>query len=172
MGTDPRRAGFERSDIVDASGNGARRPYPACRCFAWDADHVRLMFRGPLCRRVARRARLFVERLFEADVWLPFGDAWDVQVPCASVDSPVQALYRAAFATAVGSGPGVLPASPATATPPEPRRAARGEPQGEPAGGFVCDCGCEGPAALEAAAGDRPDCDRGAREWARSRSAR
>jgi hypothetical protein len=92
-----------------------------------------------------------------ADVWLPFGDAWDVQEPYASIDSPVQALYREAFAASVGFGPAFRPpVPPSPGAPPSPPPGPAAPPAvGGPAavaGAFVCDCGCEGPAALEAAA--------------------
>jgi hypothetical protein len=150
-GTDPRRPGLG-SAIVDASQGGAPRSRVEVR--AWDDDHVRLTIRGPWCYAdELREGRgCSVERTLEADVWLPFGDAWDLQAPYASIDSPVQALYREAFAAAVGFGPGfsafppVPPVPPpGPATPPAPSAS------GAAAGGFVCDCSCEGPAALEAA---------------------
>lgn len=152
LGTDPRRSGLG-SAIVDASGAGALRG--RVDVHAWDADHVRLTIRGPWCYADELREGqgCTVERMLEADVVLPFGDAWDVQAPYASVDSPVQALYRAAFAASVGFGPGFLPPMPTPpgSTPGDAPPTAPGAPPAA-AGGFVCDCSCDGPATLEAAA--------------------
>lgn len=151
-GTDPRRLGLG-SAIVDASAGGA--PRTRVEVQAWDDDHVRLTIRGPWCYadelREGQGCR--VERTLEADVWLPFGDAWDLQAPYASIDSPVQALYREAFAAAVGFGPGFLPTPPAPpASPPGPDAPPAPAAPAAAAGAFVCDCSCDGPAALEAAA--------------------
>lgn len=149
-GTDPRRAGLA-SAIVDASQGGAPRTRVEVR--AWDADHVRLTIRGPWCYADELREGqgCSVERTLEADVWLPFGDAWDLHAPYASIDSPVQALYREAFAAAVGFGPGFL-VPPSPSAPPRSDAPPAAPAPGSTDGGFVCDCSCDGPAALEAAA--------------------
>jgi hypothetical protein len=147
-GTDPDRAGLG-SAIVDASQGGA--PRTRVEVQGWDADHVRLTIRGPWCYADELREGqgCSVERTLEADVWLPFGDAWDLQAPYASIDAPVQALYREAFAAAVGFGPGFSSFPPAPpAAPPGPDAPDAADAPAA-AGGFVCDCSCVGPAALE-----------------------
>ena len=150
-GTDPNRAGLG-SAIVDASQGGA--PRTRVEVGAWDADRVRLTIRGPWCYADELRegSGCSVERMLEADVWLPFGDAWDLHAPYASIDSPVQALYREAFAAAVGFGAGSpFPPLPPSA-PPGPEAPTAAPAPAATGVAFVCDCSCEGPAALEAAA--------------------
>ena len=76
---------------------------------AWTDDHVKLRVDATWCyndeiERDERSdlARCRVERAFAATVWLPFGDGYDGDTPFASVDSPVQELYREVFARGVG----------------------------------------------------------------------
>jgi hypothetical protein len=90
-------------------------------------------------------------RTFEASAWLAFGDAYDGAEPYASVDSPVQAIYRRVYGAALfgaGGGPDgpTLPVpAPGPAAPSAPGPADAGAGGGAAgAGGAVpaCDCSC------------------------------
>jgi hypothetical protein len=148
-GTDLRRPGLG-SAIVDAGEPSGEGPSGRVTVLGWDADHVRLRVEASWCHgdelREGEGCR--VRRPFAAEVWLPFGDAYDVDHPYLSVDSPVQALYREAFARAVGFGAGFSIPSPPTgpAAPPVPA------PTATAGGGgvaFACDCSCDGMVAFE-----------------------
>jgi hypothetical protein len=148
-GTDLRRPGLG-SAIVDAGDPSGDGPSGRVTVLGWDADHVQLRLEASWCHadelREGEGCR--VRRPFAADIWLPFGDAYDVDHPYLSVDSPVQALYREAFARAVGFGAGfAIPALPPG--PPAVPGPAPAPPAASDGVAFACDCSCDGMAAFE-----------------------
>jgi hypothetical protein len=150
-GSDPRRPGLSGT-IIGAYGDDVTARVTV---LAWDADHVRLNVRGEWCyaSEMQEDRGCAVVRTLDADVWLPFGDAYDGTSPYRGVDTPVQALYREVYGRALGFGPGMmtLPGGPAPAPSPT-------APPGDPGpatsdGGsieFECACTCDGLAELEA----------------------
>jgi hypothetical protein len=150
-GTDPSRSGLAGA-IVDAGGD---TPSARVTVLSWDEEMVHLRVDGAWCyaselRPEGRGCR--ERRDFAAEVWLPFGDAYDTDHPYRSVDSPVQALYREAFARATGFGPGVSLVPPTAAT--SPADPATPAPGANASGAFACDCSCAGATALEARAAE------------------
>lgn len=152
-GSDPRRPGLDGT-IIGAYGDDVSARVTV---LAWDADHVRLNVQGEWCyaSELLDGRGCSVVRTLDADVWLPFGDAYDGTHPYRGVDTPVQALYREVYARALGFGPGTmtLPIGPPPAPSPTPPPGDAGPAPTE--GGsdaFECSCTCDGLAALEALA--------------------
>lgn len=149
---------------------GSPRPDAEVTVLAWDRDRLQLEVRGNWCyqeelERTQDGARCRVKHRVGAQLWVAFGDAYDADNPYVSIDTPVQALYREAFARAVGfgawlsgesfpGGPGGPGGPSGPASPGNPEASVGGSAVGAQraeADTQGCDCSCAGLARLERA---------------------
>lgn len=131
---------------------GSDEPTASVTVRAWDDGGIHLAAAGTWCyaNEVDDDRNCIVSRTIEAELWLAFGDTYDPELRYVTRDTPVQALYREAFAGSVGFAIGFdfdldvddLGAPPGAPSAPGGAGGSGGGGVAE-APGFVCTCTCD-----------------------------